>query len=229
MIDHQARFNQAIAAFDALNVQDPNHESVDGKTHPKELLYAERMNAMLARYAADASEALQLAARCQHIQRWKIARASYPMTRPGYHQWRRDLRDFHAQTAQAVLREAGYDDATIARVTALIRKQDLHTDSEMQTLEDVVVLVFLESYLQQFVDDHGDYDQAKFADILRKTLRKMSSKGRSAALNMISLPPALVPLLQSLIDEENSRLENQIEQAQHHQQPDQKNNAYDPE
>lgn len=204
MIANQARFNQAIAAFDALNAQDPNRDSADGDTHPKELLYAERMSAMLARYALDASEALQLAARCQHIQRWKIARASYPMTRAGYHQWRRDLRDYHAQTAQTVLKEAGYDDETIARVASLIRKQDLHSDSDMQTLEDVVVLVFLESYLQQFVDDHGDYDQAKFADILRKTLRKMSSKGRWAALNTISLPPALAPLLQSLIDEEDN-------------------------
>lgn len=204
MIANQARFNQAIAAFDALNAQDPNRDSADGDTHPKELLYAERMSAMLARYALDASEALQLAARCQHIQRWKIARASYPMTRAGYHQWRRDLRDYHAQTAQAVLKEAGYDDKTIARVASLIRKQDLHSDSDMQTLEDVVVLVFLESYLQQFVDDHGDYDQAKFADILRKTLRKMSNKGRCAALNTISLPPALAPLLQSLIDEEDN-------------------------
>lgn len=201
MIANPARFKQAIAGFDALNAQDPNQESADGAMHPKELLYAERMSAMLARYAADASEALQLAARCQHIQRWKMARASYPMTRPGYHQWRRDLRDFHAQTAQAVLIETGYDDETITRVASLIRKQGLHTDSEMQTLEDVVVLVFLESYLQQFVDDHGNYDQEKFADILRKTLRKMSDKGRAAALSMIRLPPALAPLLQTLINE----------------------------
>ncbi len=68
MILNTERFQQANAAFDALNAQDPSHEVFDGQARPKELLYAERMSAMLKRYAPDASEALQLAARCQHIQ-----------------------------------------------------------------------------------------------------------------------------------------------------------------
>ncbi|HEX5538389.1 MAG TPA: DUF4202 domain-containing protein [Methylophilaceae bacterium] len=205
MIGDQARFNRAIAHFDALNAQDPNHETVDGKGYPKELLYAERMSAMLARYTANPSEALQLAARCQHIQRWKISRSSYAMTRAGYHQWRRALRDFHAETARAVLREAGYEDGMTARVCALLRKEGLlQADSEMQTLEDVVVLVFLESYLQQFVEEHSDYDEAKFLDILRKTLRKMSPQGRQYALTMISLPSELTPLLKKLAEEDNA-------------------------
>ena len=201
MIADVARFKLAIAGFDALNNQDPNHEIVNGKTYPKELLYAERMSAMLKRYAADASETLQLAARCQHIQRWKIARASYPMTKPGYHQWRRELKDFHAETAQAVLLETGYDAITINRVCSLIRKENLHTDTDAQTLEDVIVLVFVESYLAQFVATHSGYDEAKFTGILRKTLRKMSANGRQAALNMISPPVALVPLLRQLANE----------------------------
>lgn len=200
MIADHARFKSAIARFDALNEADPNREQVDGKDYPKELLYADRMSAMLNRYAADASEALQLAARCQHIQRWKIARANYPMTRAGYHQWRRALRDFHAETAQAVLRETGYDDITIARVCSLIRKEALQTDDEAQKLEDLVVLVFLEHYLEQFVASHGDYDEAKFMHILRKTLHKMSARGRLAALSMIHPPVALAPLLHKLID-----------------------------
>lgn len=201
MIADQTRFNLAIARFDALNEEDPNREMADGKEHSKELLYADRMSAMLRRYAADASEALQLAARCQHIQRWKIARASYPMTKPGYHQWRKALRDFHAETAQAVLREAGYDDHTISRVCSLIRKEALQTDPETQTLEDIVVLVFLESYLEEFVATHSGYDEAKFMDILRKTLRKMSIRGRLATLSIINPPAALAPLLQKLVDQ----------------------------
>lgn len=200
MIVDQARFARATVAFDALNAEDPNRETVDGKDYPKELLYAERMSAMLQRYAADASEALQLAARCQHIQRWKIARHSYAMTRAGYHQWRNRLKEFHAETASDVLRNAGYDDATIAGVSALLRKQGLATDSEMQTLEDVIVLVFLQHYLEQFVQEHGDYDQAKFADILRKSLRKMSAHGRRTALAIINLPSALASLLHQLVD-----------------------------
>src|SRR5688572_4199541 len=125
MITTQKRFKQAIASFDAANAEDPNRETADGSEHPKELLYAQRMSAMLERYQADASEALQLAARCQHIQRWKIARTDYPMTRVGYHQWRTRLRDFHAEIASALLRDAGYDDDTIARVCSLVRKERL--------------------------------------------------------------------------------------------------------
>jgi hypothetical protein len=156
---------------------------------------------MLARFAPEASATLRLAARCQHIQRWKIPRADYPMTRPGYQQWRLCLRDFHAERAGTILRDAGYDDATIARVRSLIRKEALKTDAEAQTLEDVVDLVFLESYLADFVAGHSGYDEAKFVDILRKTGRKMSARGRTAALTLIAPPPALLPVIRKAMDD----------------------------
>ena len=199
MIFDVVRFDQAIASFDALNKQDPSLEDAEGGTYPKEFLYSERMSAMLKRYVPEASEALQLAARCQHIQRWKIARASYPMTKAGYYQWRTELKSFHADIARQVLADAGYDDATVARVCALVKKALPADDAEAQILEDVVVLVFLESYLEQFVASHADYDAAKFADILNKTLRKTSAKARSAAQTMITLPAGLRPLLASLL------------------------------
>jgi len=195
------RFARAIARFDAANAEDPNVEPVDGHPRPKALLYAERLTAMLARYAPEASATLRLAARCQHIQRWKIPRADYPMTRAGYQQWRVRLRDFHAELAGTILREAGYDGATIARVGSLIRKEALKTDAEAQALEDVVDLVFLESYLADFVAEHPGYDEAKFVDILKKTGRKMSARGRAAALTLISPPPALLPVIRKAMDE----------------------------
>lgn len=200
MILDAVRFDQAIASFDALNRQDPSVEDADGKTYPKELLYSERMSDMLKRYVPEASEVLQLAARCQHVQRWKIARASYPMTKAGYYQWRTELKSFHADIARQVLADAGYDEATVARVCALVKKALPVGDAEAQILEDVVVLVFLESYLEQFVASHADYDAAKFADILNKTLRKTSAKARSAAQTMITLPAGLRPLLVSLLE-----------------------------
>ena len=194
------RFMLANARFDAANAEDPNRESVGGGERPKELLYAERLTAMLARFAPDASEALRLAARCQHIQRWKIPRADYPMTRPGYHQWRTRLRDFHADLAATILREAGYDETIVARVRSLIRKEALKTDPEVQALEDIVDLVFLESYLGDFVAKHPDYDEAKFVDILKKTARKMSARGRESALTLIAPPPDLAPVIRKAID-----------------------------
>jgi hypothetical protein len=154
---------------------------------------------MLARYLPDASEPLRLAARCQHLQRWKIPRADYPMTRAGYHQWRTRLRDFHADLAASILRETGYEEATAARVRSLIRKEALKTDPDAQALEDVVDLVFLESYLAGFVAAHADYDEAKFVDILARTAKKMSARGRDAALNLIELPPALAPVVRKAI------------------------------
>jgi hypothetical protein len=199
MIFDAVRFDQAIARFYALNRQDPSMEDADGKAYPKEFLYSERMSAMLKRYAPDASESLQLAARCQHIQRWKIARASYPMTKAGYYQWRTELKSFHADIARQVLVEVGYDQTTVERVCALVMKALPATDAEAQILEDVVVLVFLESYLEQFVASHTDYDAEKFADILNKTLRKTSANARSAAQTMITLPAGLRPLVVSLV------------------------------
>jgi hypothetical protein len=199
MILDAVRFERAIARFDALNRQDPSMEDAEGKAYPKEFLYSERMSAMLKRYAPDASEALQLAARCQHIQRWKIARASYPITKAGYYQWRSELKSFHADIARQVLVDVGYEEATVERVCALVRKALPTVDAEAQILEDVVVLVFLESYLEQFVASHADYDAAKFADILNKTLRKTSAKARSAAQTMITLPAGLRSLVVSLL------------------------------
>ena len=203
---NQVRFNLAIAGFDALNKQDPNREIADGQEYAKELLYAMRMSAMLHCYMTDASEALQLAVRCQHIQRWKIARASYAMTKPAYLLWRNDLKNFHAATASTGLHEVGYDAALIRQVCALVKKEAPQTNTETQVLQDVVVLVFLAHYLEAFVADHSDYETSKFVDILTKTLRKMSNKARLAALKMVTLPeaiaPLVTPLIQSLIDQE---------------------------
>jgi len=194
------RFAAAIAQVDAANGLDPNRETVAGSPRPKELIYAERMSAMLARFVPDASEALKLAARCQHIERWKTPRSDYPQTRAGYQQWRATLRDFHADRAGGILRDVGYDDATIARVRALIRKERMKSDPEAQALEDVVALVFLESYLEGFVATHGDYEEAKFVDIRQKTARKMSARGRAAALTEIAVPEALLPVVTTALD-----------------------------
>jgi hypothetical protein len=194
------RFERAIAGFDAANAADPNREVDGGLERPKELVYAERMTAMLARFAPDAPEVVRLAARCQHIERWKIPRDSYPMDRIGYLQWRKRLNKFHGEVAGGILREAGYDEPTVARVARLLMKEGLKSDPEAQTLEDVVDLVFLEHYLADFVAKHGQYDIAKFTDILAKTAKKMSPRGRAAAVTLIHAPPALAPLVRGAME-----------------------------
>ena len=103
------RYSSAIAAFGKANEEDPNKEMHDGKEYPKELLYAIRMGEMQERYVPEASEAVKLAVRAQHIQRWKIPRSEFSMDRQGYLQWRTKLYKFHAETAAGLMREVGYD------------------------------------------------------------------------------------------------------------------------
>ena len=198
MISNTARFQQAIAKFDAANAQDPNQENFQGKTYPKELLYAERMTAMLAQFAPDATEAVQLAARSQHICRWKSPRNAYPMDGVGYKQWRTDLYKFHGETAAAIMREVGYDDDMIARVQALLRKEKLKVNPQTQMLEDVAGLVFLQHYLADFVSKYSHYEEEKLLGILRKTWRKMSDNGHAAALNLNYTPEILAVIQKAL-------------------------------
>lgn len=193
MISDTKRFEKAIAGFDAVNAQDPNKVTANGKEYPKELLYAERMSEMQQRFAPDASEAVQLAVRAQHIKRWAIPRSEYPMTPHGYKQWRTRLYKFHADLAAEIMREAGYDEEMIGRTHSIVRKEALKLNPETQMMEDIVDLVFLEHYLEEFVAKYSSYDEAKMLDILRKTWKKMSPRGHDAALKLIKLPEALVP------------------------------------
>jgi len=175
------RLEQTLAEFDAFNSQDPNIEIVDGKETPKELIYSQRMTKQLHKFLPNASEALQLAVRSQHICRWKIPRSDYPMDRQGYKKWRLDLALFHGETAGEIMAENGYDEQFVQRVKDLLLKRSLKRDDEVQALEDVVCLVFLEFYLDDFATKH---DEAKLIDIIQKTWNKMSEEGHAAALKL---------------------------------------------
>ena len=192
----QQYFQAAIAAFDQANSEDPNKELFEGKKFPKELLYAQRMSDMQQRFAPEASEAVKLAVRAQHIQRWKIPRSDYPMDKSGYMLWRTGLYKFHAETAGNIMQKVGYDNEMIARVKAIVSKKGLKTNSETQMMEDVVDLVFLEHYMLGFVGQHPEYDEAKWIVIIKKTWQKMSPHAHEFALSsMIKLPESLVPLI----------------------------------
>jgi len=185
VITDSDRFDKAVARFNQANAEDPNKVLVGDSEYPKELLYAQRMAAQLEQFAPAASEALHLAARCQHIQRWTIPRDQYPAGRKGYKQWRANLAKFHADTASEILRDAGYDETTIRQVQALLRKEKLKSDPEVQTLEDVICLVFLNHYFAEFANKH---EEEKIIDILRKTWKKMSPEGQAAALELDLAP-----------------------------------------
>ena len=87
--------------------------------------------------------------------------------REGYRRWRTDLARFHADTAAAILRDVGYGDDVVARVGSLLRKERLKADPDVQLLEDVICLVFIEHYLAGFAPKH---DEETLAGVLRKTV-----------------------------------------------------------
>lgn len=188
MTELSGHFKEAIARFDAANAADPNHEMFEGKPYPKELLYAQRMTAWLNKYEPDASEALKLAARAQHICRWKIPRSEYPLGRDGYNQWRNTLAKMHGDIAAEIMRQVGYDEQMCERVKTLLLKDRIKlAGHEGQTLEDVVCLVFLEFY---FVPFAPQYSAPKMTSIVRKTWKKMSGRGHQTALTLATLWPA---------------------------------------
>lgn len=175
------RFKKAIQLFDEANSSDPHTEISEGKEYPKELLYAMRMTQKLNEFETNASVEVQLAVRCQHICRWEISRDSYEMNRKGYLSWRRDLAKFHADKASGILKEVGFDDSVIAKVAFLLQKKQLKRNEETQLLEDVICLIFLENYFENFSEK---YSESKLIDIVQKTWAKMSDKGHEWALKI---------------------------------------------
>lgn len=184
-------FQNASEWIDAANAQDPNIEIYQSQTYPKELLYSNRMYERLMDFHPNASEEIQLATKAQHICRWKMPRESYPMDRVGYLKWREDLKKFHAKTTGEILTKAGYSQEFIDRVSFLIEKKLLKKDEETQLLEDVICLVFLEFYLDPFVQKH---DTEKLKNIILKTWNKMSEAGHQEALK-INYTPANIQLI----------------------------------
>ena len=198
----QQSFDKAIALIDNANSEDPNPETSEGKDWPKELLYSRRMSDMLERYGSDADDAIKLAARAQHIQRWKSPRSDYPMDRKGYHLWRAGLYKFHADTVADLLANAGYDNEFIERVKQIVGKKSLKTNPDVQLLEDIAGLVFIEHYMLDFVGRHSDYSDEKWADIVRKIWNKMSTRAHQFVLaGHIKLPDSLAALIKKAIVE----------------------------
>ena len=178
-----ARFERAIAAIDAVHAEDPEK---DAAGEAKELVYARRMSAWLERLAPQASDALRLAVRCQHLRRWAIARSDYPGGKIGYLRWRKEEALAHAALAGEILGKAGYD-AELEHVQSLIKKERIKHDPDAQLLEDCACLVFLE---YEFADFAPKHDEAKLVDILRKSWSKMSPAGHKAAI-ALDLPQHL--------------------------------------
>ena len=179
------RFDDAIRMFDQANSEDPNIEVINGQPMPKELVYGQRMSARLAVFAPDAPETVKLAARAQHIRRWEVPRDTYPEGRAGYLKWRTDLYKRHAEIAGEIMGDVGYDAEPIDRVQTLLRKRGLKTDPDVQLMEDIICLVFLEHYFHDFAQKH---DEEKLIRIVQKTWNKMTEQAHEVALQLDYAP-----------------------------------------
>lgn len=175
------KFESALRRFDEENRRDPNRETVNGASQPREWLYAQRLTKWVLQLDPEASEELRLAARCQHLCRWEISRQSYPLTRAGYLQWRATLKKFHARKAGDILKVLGYPEEMVRRVQALNLKKDFPADPESRVLEDALCLVFLEF---QLADLAAKTAEEKTVNALQKSWQKMTEAGRAEALKL---------------------------------------------
>jgi hypothetical protein len=187
------RFDTAVQRLDALNADDPVKVSVKGVETSRLVAEADRVSAWILHLCPDASEALRLAARAQHLMRWKVARSDYPEGRIGYRTWRRAAMDFHATETRRVLQSVGYDEETLARVSEIVQKHGLRKNPEVQLMEDALCLSFLEHDFEPFATKHTD---EKLVHILKETWQKMSPAGHAAASELL---PKLPERLQRLI------------------------------
>lgn len=175
------KMEQAFRLFDTYNQQDPSRITWDGDQYPSEYFYAIQLHEWVNKLNQDASEPLLLASRCQHIGRWEIDRKTYPDGRVGYLTWKNDLAHFHARKATEILQSIGYDADITARVNEIVLKKRLKTDSEVQTMEDALCLVFLSFQYDDLIKKHTE---EKMIGILQKTWAKMSEAGRQVALSL---------------------------------------------
>lgn len=174
-------YDTALSAIDAAHALDPTIIDINGTPTPYELHYAQKCTSYLTQRCPSASPTLRLAIRAQHFRRWEVPRASYPMTRPGYHAWRTFLKKRQGELVAEICMSAGFSESDAARVAALIRKEGLKSDEETQVLEDVACLVFLDDQFEAFEKEH---DEEKIVKILQKTWGKMSEKGHELALGI---------------------------------------------
>lgn len=181
--------------IDAAHSRDPQR-TPEGR--PAELAYADHVEGWVARLVPNASPVLRLAARCQHLERFTVPRARFPLDRAGYHAWRRFLYTQQAERAREILLAAGFTAGEAGEAAGWVAKEGLKTNAGTQALEDAACLVFLESEITAFAAQHGEYSQEKFVEIIRKTWRKMSAPAQKFAL-ALDLPPGPAALVREAL------------------------------
>lgn len=180
-MDILSSFENVLAQLTVAHQKDPNRETWNNEVFPAEWLYIRRITERLKSFSPEASTELIIAANCQHLCRWEIERTSFPEGRIGYYQWRNYLSDYQFQKAREIILGAGFGAEFADRVKLIVKKENIFTNPEAQTLEDVVCLVFMEFYLDDFIRAKSELNMAT---VILKTWNKMSEKGHQEALKI---------------------------------------------
>ncbi|TMM47464.1 DUF4202 domain-containing protein [Colwellia ponticola] len=189
------KLNNTLSAIDDINRQDPNVISYQGSNQAKELVYGQQMTDCLQRYWPQANEVLQIAVRAQHIKRWQLKRTEFSEGKAGYYQWRIAQGKFHAELTASIMLKQGYSVAESKQCASIIRKENLQTNTDTQTLEDVACLVFMMHYFDDFATKYIQQDnEAKIVRIVQLTWKKMSPQAHDIALGL-ALPEHLAAIV----------------------------------
>lgn len=172
------REGRTAAAIDAANAEDPETVVFEGEEHPLQQTLGRLAAVWVDRLDPAATPVQRLAARAHHLRRWEQPRSAYPEGRAGYLRWRKAAKDRHAEDLAALLRAHGWGEDDVARAGALVRKEGLGRDPQVQVHEDAVCLAFLAVQLDAAAGLMGD---EKAVAVLRRTARKMSPEALARA------------------------------------------------
>jgi len=139
---YKSRQAGSSTSVDAGDTSESSPDEEGEESKQDEMEYADAMEAWaikLIESAPDQSkvdtikggkEILRLAARCQHLERFKTPRKTYPEGKAGYLKWRRDLYRIQADRAMQLLKEAGVDEEECENVGIWVSKTDLKPGKE---------------------------------------------------------------------------------------------------
>lgn len=193
--DNSYSIEYLIHQLSVAHLQDPNMVKWNEEVYPAEWLYIQRIVERLEAFEQYASDELIVAANCQHLFRWEVERKTFPEGRIGYYQWRNYLSEYQSMKAKEIILNAGFEAEFADQVKVIVKKENIHMNQEAQTLEDVVCLVFLEYYLNEFMFDKSE---ESMATIILKTWNKMSERAQQEALKLDYSDGALSVLKKTL-------------------------------
>lgn len=194
------QLEKAIALIDEVNAQDPTKVPTDSGSEPYRLAYSRWLTEWVKRLDPKASDELLILARGKSIESWQLSqikRDDYAPNTPGMRQWEMDRKKWLANRLLAVVKEAGYDEATQTLIENImmgknlpdprdVRKYDLignlgmvdfkklQAVNMMQTLDDAEALLFLE---KNFEEMFNRMPADEVAAVCKRELSRLSQNG----------------------------------------------------